>query len=73
MNSTQSARSIHHAHFPLQHCLELAERLRGSGEYGHVNIENRVCYDGEYFAKVYVEPKLSSHDVCTQLFGRLAN
>lgn len=69
MNRTQAARSVHHAHLPLQHCLELAVHLRESGEYGQVNVENRVYYDGEYFAKVYVEPKPSSGDVCQQLFG----
>lgn len=53
---------MHHAHLPLQHCLELAASLRDSGAYGHVNIENRVCYQGEYFAQVYVEPKSAAHD-----------
>lgn len=69
MNNNQSAISLHNAHFPLQQCVALADELRRSGHYSHVDISSRVYCNGEYFAKVYVQPKPSAQAVGEQLFS----
>ncbi len=67
MNTHQSV-SIHNAHFPLSHCLEIAAQLEESGHYERVQIKNRVFCDNEYYARVYVEPKVESDDVFAYIF-----
>jgi len=48
--------AFHNAHFPIDVCRKLVQRLRRSGKYFSVSIGSPMVANGTRYGKVFVEP-----------------